>query len=144
MDRTKAIAGEISCLLPKLMRGLRAGFMTSPQMSTSQMVTLMRIYEKSPISAGTLSREMHVSASTITGVIDRLVRSGYLKRSRPKTDRRVVNLELTDKGKKVVEIMLSEISKRWHKILTHLTLQESEAYLKLLKKIVQVLGKQYA
>jgi DNA-binding MarR family transcriptional regulator len=143
MKRTKVIAGEIAWLIPKLLRGLRAGFIAAPQVTTSQMVTLMRIYEKTATRVGVLSKEMHVSAPTITGVIDRLLRNGYLRRAHDKIDRRVVNVELTNKGKELVEHILSEINKRWYKILIRLTEQERENYLRILKKIVDVLAKEY-
>ncbi len=142
MQKIKVIAGQIAWLVPKLLRGLRAGFMVAPQVTTSQVVTLMRIYEKTRTRIGDLSKEMHVSPPTITGVIDRLVRYGYLKRTHDSLDRRVVNVELTDKGKTLVEHLLSEINKRWYKILVHLTEEERENYLKILKRIVQILDKE--
>jgi len=144
MERVKAIAEEISWLVPKLLRGLRAGFFAAGQVTTSQMVTLMRIYEKENTRVGVLSQEMRVSAPTISGVVDRLTRSGYLKRTHDRFDRRVVNVELTNKGKKLVENLLSEIQKRWYTILLHLTDEERENYLKILKRIVEVLNKEYA
>ncbi len=142
MERTKIIAREITWLVPKLLRGLRAGFITKPQMSTSQVVTLMRVYEKANPRVGSLSKEMHVSAPTITGVIDRLVRNGYLRRTREELDRRVVNVELTNKGRQLVEQVLSEINKRWYKILEHLNKEERENYLRILRRIVEVLSKE--
>jgi len=143
MQRAKVIAEEISWLVPKLLRGLRAGFMGAEHVTTSQMVTLMRIYEKTTTRVGSLSKEMRVSAPTITGVIDRLVRNGYLKRTHDKIDRRAVNVELTDKGKSLVEQMLSEINKRWYRILIHLSQEERENYLRILRRIVEVLTKEY-
>ena len=112
-------------------------------MTTSQMVTLMRIYEKTTTRVVALSKEMHVSAPTITGVIDRLVRNGYLRRTHDKQDRRAVNVELTNKGKNLVEQLLSEINKRWYRILINLTAEERENYLRILKRIVEVLAKEY-
>lgn len=142
MDTAKMIAKEITWLVPKLLRGLRAGFVAAPQVTTSQMVTLMRIYEKATIRLGVLSEEMHVSAPTITGVVDRLVRNGYLRRTHDEKDRRAINVELTNKGKGLVENLLTEINKRWYKILTRLTEEERENYLRILKRIVEVLGKE--
>jgi DNA-binding MarR family transcriptional regulator len=139
LKRTKAIAGEIALLIPKLLRGLRAGFIAKPQLTISQMVTLMRIYEKATTRVGDLSRDMRVSAPTITGIIERLVRDGYLRRTPDRKDRRVVNVELTNKGRGFVEKLRLEINKRWFKILVRLTQEEREDYLKILKRIVEVL-----
>ncbi len=142
MQRGRIIAEEISWLVPKLLRGLRAGFIVKPQLTTSQVVTLMRIYEKGTTRIGALSREMRVSAPTITGVIDRLVRDGYLKRTHDKEDRRAVNVELTNRGKGIVGEVLSEIKERWYRILIHLTKEERENYLRILKRIVEVLDRE--
>ena len=143
MERAKKIAEEIAWLVPKLLRGLRAGFLATPQVTASQMVTLLRIYEKTTTRIGDLSQEMHVSAPTITGVIDRLLRNGYLRRLPGKEDRRVVNVELTSKGRSLAEHILSEINRRWYRILIHLTKEEREDYLRILRKITEVLTKEY-
>lgn len=142
MERTKIIAEEITHLIPKLLRGLKAGFIAAPQVTTSQLVTLLRIHEKFTTRVGVLSNELRVSAPTITGVIDRLLRDGYVKRTRDVTDRRVVNVELTKKGKNLVEHVLSEINKRWFKILVHLSEKEREDYLNILKRIVEILDRE--
>ncbi len=144
MKRVEVITKEITWLIPKLLRGLRAGFIAAPQLSTSQMVTLMRVYEKATISIGDLSKQMHVSAPTVTGVIDRLVRNGYIRRTHDKIDRRKVNVELTNKGSRLVKRFLSEINKRWYKILMRLAEKDREDYLRILKRIVEVLTKEYA
>ena len=142
MERVKIIAEEITWLVPKLLRGLRAGFIAAPQVTTSQIVTLMRVYDKVTTRVGILSKEMQVSAPTITGVIDRLMRDGYLRRTHDKKDRRAVNVELTNKGKELVEHLRSEINKRWYRILIHLSEEEREDYLRILKRIVEVLAKE--
>src|SRR3954451_4721682 len=49
-------------------------------------------------SARELGRECDMLASTATGVIDRLERDGYVRRERDLDDRRVVWVQLTDKG----------------------------------------------
>ena len=142
MERTKIIAKEIAWLVPKLLRGLRAGFIADQQVTTSQLVTLMRIYEKGTTRVGTLSKEMRVSAPTITGIIDRLMRNGYITRMHDKQDRRAVNVELTNKGKSLIEHVLLEINKRWYRILMHLSQEERENYLRILRRVVEVLSKE--
>ena len=142
MQRVKFIAQEIARLMPKLLRGNRIAFIAAPQVTTSQIVTLIRIYEKVSTRVGILSKEMCVSAPTITGVIDRLVRSGYLMRTHDREDRRVVNVELTSKGKGLVKYILSEVNKMWRRRLIHLSTEERESFLRILKRIVEVLDKE--
>ena len=53
----------------------------------------------------------------------------------------MVNVELTNKGKNSVQKVLSEINKRWYGILKHLTEEERENYIRILRRIVEVLAK---
>jgi len=53
------------------------------------------------ISAGTLAAILHVHPSTLTGVLQRLVRQGLLERSAHAGDRRRAVLLLTAKGARV-------------------------------------------
>ena len=46
-----------------------------------------------------LSRKMHLHVSTVSSILDRLERSGYIARKREDTDRRIVTVHLTDQGK---------------------------------------------
>jgi DNA-binding MarR family transcriptional regulator len=43
------------------------------------------------------------SPNSVSMLVDRMVRAGLVKRTRDRIDRRVVNVTLTDKGKKAVE-----------------------------------------
>jgi len=50
-------------------------------------------------SMSELSRLFHVVPTTMTSIIDRLMRKGYLNRTQSKEDRRVVLVHLSEKGK---------------------------------------------
>ena len=54
-------------------------------------------------SMSQLSRMMHLAPTTMTSIVDRLVKYGYLQRRRAKQDRRKVLVTLSDKGKAFVE-----------------------------------------
>jgi DNA-binding MarR family transcriptional regulator len=45
---------------------------------------------------------MYLHPSTISGVVDRLEKKGYLVRDRGQEDRRVVMVQLTPKGKRLI------------------------------------------
>lgn len=68
---------------------------------------------------GSLADELNCSRGNLTGVADRLERDGWLVRERSTEDRRVVNIRLTEKGTKVLEVKqevakeLAEIAKIW-------------------------------
>ena len=55
------------------------------------------------LTAAELAREYGIDASAITRLLDRLESCGLLTRLRSKEDRRVVKLQLTDKGAELAE-----------------------------------------
>lgn len=67
------------------------------------------IIESQPVSMGEIHEELHMANSTVTVIVDYLHEAGLVKRKRDTEDRRVVLLEITEKGR---EIMVSLIKKR--------------------------------
>lgn len=65
-----------------------------------------------PLTMSQLSRELMVSNGNVTGVIDRLEKSGFAKRMRGDHDRRIQYIELTPKGKKEFNKMAAR-HERW-------------------------------
>jgi DNA-binding MarR family transcriptional regulator len=52
---------------------------------------------------GKLSERMYLHMSTISGIVDRLEKKGFVERKRDVVDRRVVKISLTKSGKKLVQ-----------------------------------------
>ena len=67
-----------------------------------QLWALKTINRLGSLPLGELSKRMYLHPSTISGVIDRLEKKGYLVRDRIENDRRVVRVRLTPKGKMLV------------------------------------------
>jgi DNA-binding MarR family transcriptional regulator len=82
-------------------QGINPSFLAKMSLTTSQMKVLLLFEEKKKFSMGELSVLYSVSVSTMTSMVDRLFQNGILKRERDRTDRRIVLVSLTSKGKKV-------------------------------------------
>ena len=54
------------------------------------------VQRRDGVTAGELAAEAGLTSGAVTGVIDRLERSGYARRVRDPADRRKVNVEVTD------------------------------------------------
>lgn len=63
-----------------------------------QMFTLCKLEPDQPVPMHAVSTGLHCDASNLTGIVDRLVASGYVRRQELPQDRRVKALVLTDKG----------------------------------------------
>ncbi len=71
-----------------------------------------------------LSRELMVSNGNVTGVIDRLEKSGFVTRTRAEHDRRVQYIELTEMGRKEWEGMAASHECWLDELLADLTLED--------------------
>jgi DNA-binding MarR family transcriptional regulator len=63
-----------------------------------QLWTIKAIGESSPVRVLDLARRIYLHPATVVGILDRLEKRGYLSRKRSEEDRRVVWVELTEKG----------------------------------------------
>lgn len=86
-------------------------------------------------SMSDLAKCMGVTTAAMTGVVDRLVRDGYVVRSSDPADRRVINIQLTSKGNKAVEMIHAHRRETLIKLFDVLSSSEREEYLRLLGKI---------
>ncbi|MFA7624874.1 MAG: MarR family transcriptional regulator, partial [Pusillimonas sp.] len=91
-------------ILRALRRITRAVALHSRQLSAvsnitaPQLVCLRAVVENGPLTATALSREIHVSASTVVGILDRLEDKGLVRRERGREDRRIVFVWPTEAG----------------------------------------------
>lgn len=63
-----------------------------------QLWVLKTLSRRGPLATTDLARALAVQPSTLSVLVDRLVRRGLVRRHRPREDRRFVELELTAEG----------------------------------------------
>jgi DNA-binding MarR family transcriptional regulator len=90
-----------------------------------------------PLTMSQLSKELMVSNGNVTGVIDRLEKTGFAKRVRAEHDRRVQFIELTSKGRKEFNKMASRHEKWVADLLSDLSMDEMDQLQNLLLKARQ-------
>ncbi len=85
-----------------------------------QLVCLATLCDDGAMTGAELSRRVFVSASTITGIIDRLEKRGYVERKRDAVDRRRVLLHATPEGYKLAynapSPLQGKLSRRLHEL----------------------------
>jgi DNA-binding MarR family transcriptional regulator len=108
---TRQVAREIA--ISQIMQSLRRIFKAIQDYSHEvsekfgitgpQLWALKTISQNESLTLSELSETMYLHPSTITGVIDRLEKKGYVTRNRDKVDRRVIYVQLTANGKKLAK-----------------------------------------
>jgi DNA-binding MarR family transcriptional regulator len=81
-------------------------------MSTSQVKTLFCIIENEKISSKKLADILEVTPANVTGIIDRLIEQGLVRRVESSQDRRVAFLEVTQAGNKLIENLEQHVVER--------------------------------
>jgi len=78
----------------------------SYDLTTSQFGVLEALYHLGSLQVGQLGEKILKSSGNMTLVIDNLDRRGLVRRVRLKEDRRCIEIQLTDKGKALIEKIL--------------------------------------
>lgn len=73
------------------------------QVSVPQLLCLQCLNENGKMSMSDIAENIMVNVSTVTGIVDRLEKKGFLERRRVSPDRRVITIALTRKGRYLVE-----------------------------------------
>ncbi|VYU11744.1 MarR family transcriptional regulator [Clostridium tertium] len=76
---------------------LKSGYFSD--LSVREMHTIEAIGSKSKKMMSEVAQDLGITVGTLTTSINRLIKKGYVERSRIEEDRRVVLVELTKKGK---------------------------------------------
>jgi DNA-binding MarR family transcriptional regulator len=104
------------------------------ELSGSELFACNLLGRKRRCTMTELAGECGIALSSMTGVADRLVNKGCVKRSRDQEDRRKVFLELTGKGEKVYQDLLEGEMEMIIRMMDSLEPAEQNALLRVLGK----------
>lgn len=94
---------------------------------------LMHLLHKDGMTQQELTEKLHVDKATITRVITKLVKSGYVRRERDPDDKRAYRLFVTQKARETSS-EIRKVLRAWTAILAEgLTDEEQDTALKLLR-----------
>lgn len=139
---------QIKDLVYQIRRLMQAGSLYTKeldrnyQVSAPQLHCLLTLYEVGPLPPSQIAKYIMVKSSTVTGIIDRLENKGLVRRTRNSPDRRVINIELTDKGKTLAENAPSPIQQKIVDGVKQLPNSKIEEIIQNLKLLTQMLDAQ--
>ena len=103
----------------------------------SQFGVLEALLHLGPLSQGDIGQKLLLSGSNVTTVIDNLEKRGFVKRTRRAGDRRVVDVELTESGRKLIARLFPAHARRITTLLSALTSKQQDQ----LGELCRTLGK---
>lgn len=132
-------------ILQSLRRIIRAVDIHSRQLKSKydvtgpQLVCLMTIVDQKSLTVANLAKEIHLSPSTVVGILDRLEEKKLISRKRDKRDRRVVKVTATSKGKDFIKNAPSPLQDKLGLSLSKLSQLEQATISLSLKRIVELM-----
>ena len=109
--------------------------------TTSQAYVLMQLNQTSQLTMNELSDRLNAQTSTMTRIVNNLVRDGYIKRLKDESDRRIVVVALTEKGIDAACRLQRDIKDYYRKIVTCLPEGQVEEVLKATAQLVEAFDK---
>jgi DNA-binding MarR family transcriptional regulator len=105
-------------------------------LSAGKFTVLMQLYTaKQDLPPSEFANRANVTRATITGLLDGLEREELVQRKSHPKDRRMLTINLTDKGKILIENILPDHFCRTRGLMANLTDLEKKTFIKLLKKL---------
>ena len=148
----KDVSLAVARLMPHIMRGVHLDFFVKRGVTQTQflMLAAIRAYGRPATGSGrpsraqsrdarctmgTLARNLHISMPTASGIVDRLVRAGFVRRVPQAEDRRQVVVALAPKAETFFHHFEAVIRRRWEEALLSLEPNELEAFYDVITKL---------
>jgi len=90
-----------------------------------------------PLIMREIAEYAKLSVTNTTGVVEKLVQKGYLRRDRSDADRRIVKIQLTTSGQQIYALEVENYRSVGRAILAGLDAQEQSEMLRMLRKATE-------
>jgi DNA-binding MarR family transcriptional regulator len=110
--------------------------------SKTEIFSLLLIDKKKEIIMTELAEYINSPMSTVTGIVNRLVKDGYIIRERSEQDRRIVVLKLAEKGIEEIRGLKKLIAEYMNKVAEKLTQEEIQSIAHIADKVLSILTKE--
>ncbi|MCD7033474.1 MarR family transcriptional regulator [Metabacillus sp. GX 13764] len=101
MENRQEMMYEMEALLRNVVRQLRIEInsLLNHEMTRNEFYILKILQDQGPQKSSALSKQLEVSASHITAITDSLLEKNFISRERSESDRRIIEIEITDFGR---------------------------------------------
>jgi DNA-binding MarR family transcriptional regulator len=107
-------------------------------LNSSQISCLLVLDSEGALPLSKLSRKVALSPSMITSIVDQLEKKELVLRNRKAADRRIIMIELTDKGKEMVQTSPPSFQEQFVNSLSYLKEEEKNILHENLSKLLSI------
>lgn len=102
----------------------------------AQWVPLYKLFRGECATSAELARDLQLDPAAVTRALDRLEAKGLVKRTRSRTDRRVVQLALTAEGRRVAPLVPAALAEVFNAHLAGFSADEWATLIDLLQRML--------
>ncbi|MBF4988153.1 MarR family winged helix-turn-helix transcriptional regulator [Methylophilus sp. 14] len=126
---------QVGFLIKRVQQAFRAQMdaaLATHGLTTSQYAVLAHLRKSPGLSNAELARRSFVTAPTMIRIVQDLEKLEYIARSKNINHLRVVDMSLTDAGKKVIDLCDSKVNAIQEQMLTGMSEEDVSSFTKLL------------
>ncbi|MCK6582306.1 MAG: MarR family transcriptional regulator [Anaerolineales bacterium] len=112
-------------------------FAKSTGLSMPQFSILMQLHHKGPCGMSEISERFDITAAAASQLTDKLVQGGYIERAEDPNDRRAKSIQLTPKGKELVEAGMTERYRWMDELVSKLSAEDKPKVVEALKVLTE-------
>jgi DNA-binding MarR family transcriptional regulator len=143
-EKLETLIEEAVQLIPKVNLLVNREYQTTSKeydLSISQLFFLRTLYLKGEMTMGSISEALHITPPSATTTAEKLIKQELIVRKESPSDRRVVMVSLSPKGKDLMDRFMAARKKRWRELMEHLLPKEQEKIVSSLRQLVILLEK---
>lgn len=110
-------------------------FFQANGVNPTEFAVLELLYHKGKQPLQKIGGKILLASGSITYVIDKLEKRGFITRINCPTDRRVTHAEITEEGKEFMARIFPEHEKNLHELTSSLSAEEKDEAIELMKKL---------
>ena len=134
-------------LLPQMIRGFarrESNYLSRGKITLPQLWVLEHLSRTKDCPMNALARFLGISRPAATGLADRLIAQGLVRRGEDPRDRRVVRVELTAKGRAILANIWEQKRRMLVDVFGRIPPADRAQYLATLERVVGILTEQPA
>ncbi|MDF2558053.1 MAG: transcriptional regulator [Bacillales bacterium] len=110
-------------------------FISEAGLNPTEFAVLEMLYHKGDTPLQKIGGQILIASGSITYVVDKLEKKGFMVREHCKKDRRVIYARITDEGKKFMDDFFPKHEQKIDEIMSVLSPEEKQNMITLLKQI---------
>lgn len=112
-------------------------------LTSPQLLVMQSIRSKGQVSSGELANNVNVSQATVTTILDRLEKKGFIQRERSQEDKRKVLITLTDLGLESIKESPQPLQESFIRQFQDLHNWEQTQIISSLQRVAQMMDAQH-